>query len=101
MAHNLTKPEYRVRVVWDDDADLSWAEFDAETLAKIQDGTYGVYGVIAEIACPCCGAWSRTESLWGCVVDATETGTYAYAAAVPDEYLRSVAVELVSMARAA
>lgn len=105
MNVNLTKPDYRIRVVWDDDPDLSWAEDDRDddgvsTLDRLRSGVYGVYGVIAEVSCPCCGSWdSRSDSLWGIVVNATGTGTYRYAAEIADEHLRDVARECLAQAR--
>lgn len=55
----------RIRWETDQDPDLSWA--DAETLEKIDGGTWTVDGCILETACPACGSWDVRASLWGIV----------------------------------
>lgn len=98
---SLLKPEYRIRVEWDEDADLSWAEVDehADTRAALESGTYGVYGIVVETRCPCCGEWSHGDSLWGIVCDATATGTYRWTTQVGNDYLQEVARNCVAESR--
>ena len=50
-----------LRVVPDDNPDLSWA--DKETIERA--GSDGVWGLSAEYRCPCCGSWVVTDSVWG------------------------------------
>ncbi len=40
-----------------EDVDATQALIDSE----------GVWGLIGEVRCPCCGTWRHVDSVWGCV----------------------------------
>lgn len=54
-----------LRVLPDNDPDLSWA--DEKTLKRA--GCDGVWGLVAEYRCSCCYSWLVADSVWGFVGD--------------------------------
>lgn len=70
----------RVRIVIDDDADLSYLEDGDPPYTDPAD--VASFGVIVEVKCEHCGQWSHVDSLWGVDIiyadpELPECGTYS------------------------
>ena len=94
---------YRYEIVHDDDYEIDGAtgwgepldsEYAAETRQKFESGEWDVYGTIVSHECPTCGAWHEADALWGSIDDAGAIGVYDTIAEIPNEYLRTVALDL-------
>lgn len=84
----------------DDDSGQS-AEW-REEIESIERGDYTPYGVTVAKVCECCGHVTEeyVAALWGCVVEAHGLeGRYTSPEDVPDDYLRSVAQEVLAEAQ--
>ena len=76
----------RFRVVADEDtwppsdvADMglrpSEAKRERERLTR-QCEDWGVWGIVSEVLCPCCGQWMTVDSVWGFVGDSWRRSAY-------------------------
>jgi hypothetical protein len=85
--------QFTYTITYDEDH-TPWGEPEivAEETEKIANHEWGAYGVIVRVA----GPVEDEESLWGCVVSLTDTGTYHELDAIKDEYLRDVAKNLAA-----
>jgi hypothetical protein len=61
-----------------------------EETEKIANHVWAPYGVIVRVA----GPVEAEESLWGCVVPLTDTGTYHELDEIKDDHLREMAKDL-------
>lgn len=77
---------YRIEV---DDDHTPWGEpsLVKEERAKIAAGEWTPYGVIVSAV----GPVVSEESVWGCVVATTTTGTFTDLSKIEDDYLRETA----------
>jgi hypothetical protein len=92
----------RVRIVLDHDYEPD-GDYDlAEEREKLSTGEWTAYDVYVDVKCEHCGHWELYKaSLSGIVVETSNAdGLYdGEISEIPDEYLRSVACELIVEAR--
>lgn len=59
-------------------------EDEAATLERIEHN--GVWGIVVDVCCPCCGAWKYVDAVWGFVGDDLQDNGY-------DADLKETAIE--------
>lgn len=86
LATRPAERSVRIRIEFDDDADLSY--LDQAEFADVDPASITSWGVIVETACGCCDTWSVVDSVWGCDLESSTDWTGAYAVAEVPEPLR-------------
>lgn len=91
----------RLRYIPDDAINICWIyqncfddEYRADILRKLKQD--GAWGLVAEMACPCCRTWQQVDSVWGLIgkddggyrKDFQETARSCYLDAVKEQRKR-------------